>query len=170
MKHPAKQLYDYHTWANARFFDHLKSLPDEVFHTEIKSVFSSVREVFIHIYQVDGLWLSVMSGDSFSETMKTIKELQTKSTDKGLAEMQELYAELSGLYDAFLDELDDPDTIISIEHPEFGELEASIADLIKHVVNHGTYHRGNITAMLRQQGQEGVPTDYIFYLHNISES
>ncbi|MEH7531611.1 DinB family protein, partial [Priestia megaterium] len=31
--------------------------------------------------------------------------------------------------------------------------------------NHGTYHRGNITAMLRQLGHPGVMTDYVLYLY-----
>lgn len=33
------------------------------------------------------------------------------------------------------------------------------------IVNHGTYHRGNLTVMLRQLGRSGVSTDYIFYLY-----
>ena len=37
--------------------------------------------------------------------------------------------------------------------------------MILHVVNHGTYHRGNITAMLRQMGYASVPTDYGIYLY-----
>ncbi|WP_313897918.1 DinB family protein [Brevibacillus sp. FSL L8-0520] len=40
---------------------------------------------------------------------------------------------------------------------------------MQHVVNHGTYHRGNIAAMLRQQGYAGVPTDYVFYLYELSQ-
>jgi uncharacterized damage-inducible protein DinB len=36
---------------------------------------------------------------------------------------------------------------------------------MQHVVNHGTYHRGNITAMLRQLGSKGISTDFIFYLY-----
>ncbi|MEC5258611.1 DinB family protein [Bacillus amyloliquefaciens] len=33
-------------------------------------------------------------------------------------------------------------------------------------MNHGTYHRGNISAMLHQMGYKGVPTDYIFFQTN----
>ncbi|MEK3724277.1 DinB family protein [Paenibacillus sp. FSL H8-0034] len=45
------------------------------------------------------------------------------------------------------------------------KLNVPLVELVQHVVNHGTYHRGNITAMLRQLGHKGVPTDYIFYLY-----
>ncbi len=41
--------------------------------------------------------------------------------------------------------------------------------ILNHVVNHGTYHRGNVTAMLRQQGYAGVATDYLFFLMDRQE-
>jgi uncharacterized damage-inducible protein DinB len=165
MKHHAIQQFYYHQWANNRFFDHLTTLPDEVYNNEIQSVFSSVSEVIIHIYQVDALWLSVMSGDSFEETMTKIEQIQKRSADKSLDQMQQLYAELAEQYRTFFNKLGDLDCIISIEHPQYGKLETAVSELVQHVVNHGTYHRGNITAMLRQQGHSGVASDYIFYLY-----
>jgi uncharacterized damage-inducible protein DinB len=53
---------------------------------------------------------------------------------------------------------------MTIEHPQYGRLDTSISEIVQHVVNHGTYHRGNLTAMLRQQGHPGIATDYLFYL------
>jgi uncharacterized damage-inducible protein DinB len=36
--------------------------------------------------------------------------------------------------------------------------------MLRHVVNHGTYHRGQVTTMLRQLGGQPVSTDLIrFY-------
>jgi hypothetical protein len=55
-----------------------------------------------------------------------------------------------------------------MEHVEtFSGVNMSYADVIIHIVNHGTYHRGNVTAMLRQLGFKGTATDYGFYLHNM---
>ena len=82
--------------------------------------------------------------------------------------MHELYSQINQQYESFFEELDDLDEAITIEHPTYGKLETPISDLVRHVVNHGTYHRGNITAMIRQQGHAGVPTDYVFYLNEIS--
>ncbi|MCW9708330.1 DinB family protein [Fodinibius salsisoli] len=164
MKHSAIQQYDYHQWANNRFFEHLKQLPAGLYTQEVESVFSSIAEVISHIYRVDGMWLSVMSGDSFEETMQVIKKLETQSDGKGLELMQRLNEALAQRYATFFKQ-QDPDEIISVEHPRYGALETSVANLVQHVVNHGTYHRGNITAMLRQQGEAGIPTDYVFYLY-----
>lgn len=170
MQHPVIQQYQYHKWANDRVFDHLKSLPAQVYDNEIKSVFSSIQVVLGHIYQTDGMWLSVMSGDEFSQTLNIIKKLKEKSTGINLSEMRLLYEDMNKQYFDFLENHDDLDKKLTISHPKYGDLDTSVTDMTKHIVNHGTYHRGNITAMLRQQEQKGVPTDYIFYLYELEKS
>lgn len=44
-------------------------------------------------------------------------------------------------------------------------MKTSVSELMPHVVNHGTYHRGNITVMLRQIGYASITTDYGLYLY-----
>lgn len=39
----------------------------------------------------------------------------------------------------------------------------TVRDILFHIVNHSTYHRGQIAADFRQQGIEPLVTDYIFY-------
>lgn len=168
MENRTLQQYDYHQWANSRFFEHLEELPDAVYENEIQSVFSSIAEVIVHIYQTDGMWLSVMSGDPFEETMIVINQLKEKTANRSLSHMQKIYAELAEEYKAFFEGFGELSKVTTIEHPKYGSLETPVADLVKHIVNHGTYHRGNITAMLRQQGHAGIPTDYIFYLYEIA--
>ncbi|MFX3635018.1 MAG: DinB family protein [Candidatus Pristimantibacillus sp.] len=53
---------------------------------------------------------------------------------------------------------------MTIEHPKYGRLDTHFSDILRFVVNHGTYHRGSVSAMLRQQGYVEGTTDYIFYL------
>ncbi len=59
--------------------------------------------------------------------------------------------------------------VMRSEHPNFGRLETQLSELVQHVVNHGTYHRGNFTTMLRQLGHQGASTDYIFYLYEMDK-
>jgi uncharacterized damage-inducible protein DinB len=167
-KHSAVQLFEFHSWANGKFFGHLDSLPDGIYTQTVDSVFPSIRDVIVHIYQVDTMWLSVMSGDSFRKTMTLIKENEEKSAGRTLQEMRMLYEEAERSYASFFGQLDDPDADLTISHPRYGKLDTSVADLVRHVANHGTYHRGNITAMLHQMGHSGVPTDYVFYLFELN--
>lgn len=165
MENRTIKRFKYHDWANDRILNHLKSLPDQVYNEGIDSVFSSIHEVIVHIYNVDGMWLSVMSGDTFDQTMEVINHLDQKSKGTSLHEMIALYEEVADNYLAFIRSLKDPDQQITIYHPSYGEMTTEVSELVEHVVNHGTYHRGNITAMLRQQGYPGISTDYIFYLY-----
>ncbi|WP_425464427.1 DinB family protein [Paenibacillus oralis] len=72
-------------------------------------------------------------------------------------------AELSGRFRSFIEQHPDLEAL----RPS-GEFTARYADFIQHLVNHGTYHRGNVTAMLRQLGHPGTPTDFGFYLYTSS--
>lgn len=41
--------------------------------------------------------------------------------------------------------------------------ENSIFDILFHIINHSTYHRGQINSQLKNSGIESILTDYIFY-------
>ena len=44
--------------------------------------------------------------------------------------------------------------------------ETAIGDILTHVVIHGGYHRGQITALLRHSGEQPAITDFIYYVRN----
>lgn len=169
-KHHALQLYDYHVWANNKFFERLKELPQDIYDREIQSVFSSIAETLVHIYMTDTIWLGVMRENSMDEIQASIIEAQEKTKNRELEKMEVLFADLSKKYQDFFHNEGDLDKEICPEHPQFGRLETHLSELVQHVVNHGTYHRGNLTAMIRQQGYSSVPTDYVFYLYEINSA
>jgi uncharacterized damage-inducible protein DinB len=39
----------------------------------------------------------------------------------------------------------------------------TVRDILFHIINHSTYHRGQIASDMRQSGLQPVITDYIFY-------
>ena len=168
-QHPY-QLYEYHVWANERLFAHLKQLPEDVFHAEAASVFPSVAQTFGHMYLFERVYLSVLegvpNGEIFPKMPGWIEETKGKNAD----EMQRLFAGVADQFRDLLRRTPDPDKAMTIEHPQYGRLDTRFSEILRHVVNHGTYHRGNLAAMLRQQGYAGVSTDYIFYLMEQQES
>jgi len=168
MNHRTLQLYNYHIWANKRVFEHIKELPQDIYYKKIQGVPLSVSEILVHIYNTDTLWLSVMSGDSFDEIMAVANQLSRETRAKSIEEIETMFLDISNRYKAFFDCQEDLDKAVSCEHPNFGRLETQLSELVQHVVNHGTYHRGNITTMLRRLGHPGVSTDYIFYLYEMN--
>ncbi|GLV65829.1 hypothetical protein Bmyc01_44980 [Bacillus mycoides] len=70
--------------------------------------------------------------------------------NKSLHELEKMFINMANQYKEFLNTLKEVNAVFAIENPYVGKLETSILELVPHVVNHCTYHRGNITAMLRQ--------------------
>ncbi|MCP3033604.1 DinB family protein [Halobacillus sp. A1] len=158
------QLYNYNEWANQQIFNRLKELPKDVYRQEIESVFSSISNVFAHVYLSDLGWIEVFSGKSMNYALELASQQKRETESKGIDEMEAMFLKLSERYKLFLSKKENVDKPIEIENPSGGLMKTSVSELVTHVVNHGTYHRGNITAMLRQMGYVSVGTDYGLYL------
>jgi uncharacterized damage-inducible protein DinB len=164
MTHFALQFYDFNVWANKQIFKRLNELPKDAYRQEVQSVFSSISSVLAHVYLSDLGWIEVFSGKSMNHALMLAEQLKEETESKGLEEMETLFLELSERYISFLNQKQILDKSLVIENPS-GDMKTSVSDLVPHVVNHGTYHRGNITAMLRQMGYASVSTDYGIYLY-----
>ncbi|MEH6948948.1 DinB family protein [Bacillus sp. JJ634] len=158
MKEWTMQLFDYHVWANDRLIQHLKGLPEAVFLNKVNSIFPSVAETFGHMIAVDELWYLRLKGNSLqqivSKLFSTIEDTVKASTV--------LHNEIKD----FLINMEDVEDMAGYQNTKGDQFNNKIAEVVQHIVNHGTYHRGNIAAMIRQMGYEGVSTDYIFYLRD----
>ncbi|MCM3630722.1 DinB family protein [Paenibacillus glycanilyticus] len=164
MSHEIIRQYEYHIWANKRLFEHLKQLPEEVYAAEVQSVFPSVAAVLEHLYVRDEMWLAAISGEK-ADLIQLVNRLTEEAKGLTASQLEERYNLVAGRFREFMAGVDDLDKHTSITHPRAGSMTAPISGLIQHVVNHGTYHRGNVTAILRQQGHPGVATDYIYFLY-----
>lgn len=164
MREHSHQLYEYHVWSNERLFAHIEQLPKEVFDAEVTSVFPSLSQTLGHMYLFEQLYMSVLAEVPNEEIFPKIPVWTEEAQGKTVDEMRRLFAGAAEQFRDLLRRTPDPDKAMTIEHPKYGSLDTHFSDILRHVVNHGTYHRGNVTAMLRQQGYAGVPTDYLFYL------
>ncbi|NEW07248.1 damage-inducible protein DinB [Paenibacillus sp. SYP-B3998] len=160
--------YEYHVWANTRVFQHLSKLPQGVLLQEISNVFPTIYEGLVHIFRVDTVWLAAMNNFTYEQTKTLLGEINEKTTGKNLEQLEAEYLNLAEQYRNFLSSDADMKIVKEYPHPMHGVLRASTEELVQHVVNHGTYHRGNLTSMLRQLGHAGEPSDYVLYLYEIN--
>ena len=67
---------------------------------------------------------------------------------------------------AFLEGLNDQllDTRVSYENLQGQRWQYSLAHMLEHVINHSSYHRGQVAALLRQCGQTPPATDFLVFL------
>lgn len=163
--------FDYHAWANTKLFSRLKELPnyETIFNEQIRSVFPSIKDTFAHIYITDQVWLHILHGKSMNEAIQDREHLRKQIETKSLHELEEMFENMANQYKEFLSIIQDVNTVFVIENPYAGKLETSISELVQHVVNHGTYHRGNITAMIRQLGHSSTMMDFVLYLHMVQK-
>lgn len=160
------QLLNYNNWANTVITNHILQLPANVSRLQLKSVFPSVFDVLMHIYVIDRGWYALLKQEYAADDYQTIKhrveELVNEIKDNSVDEIAQKQNDLSAMFAAFIAEADTAAVNL------FSGVKMTNADVIQHLVNHGTYHRGNISAMLHQLGYRGVPTDYGLYLYHNS--
>lgn len=164
MSHEIIRQFEYHAWANNRLFEHLRQLPEEAYAAEVQSVFPSVAAVLEHLYVRDELWFAVLLGEE-TDLIGLVNRKAEEVKGMTAASLEERYNRIADRFRTYMAGVEDLDKLTTITHPRFGSMTAPLSGIIQHVVNHGTYHRGNVAAILRQQGHPGVATDYIFFLY-----
>jgi uncharacterized damage-inducible protein DinB len=151
------ELYTYHRWANARMLDAAGALAHADFARELVSSFPSVRDTLAHTLSADWIWLERWKG-----TSPTGWPGWDTSTHAALAA---LWVELEGEQRTFLEGLGEADLERVIAYRAMNGVPYAnpLGELLRHVVNHGTYHRGQVATLLRQLGVKPPQTDLILY-------
>lgn len=171
MKNHTLRFYDYHVWANKIIFNRLKELPRHLYNQEIQSVFPSVSKVMAHIYKVDCCWLDILMGKSMNEALEASYQIEADAEASSLEELEAMYDDLSVRFKVCINEHADLEKEVVLDNPYAGILNTRYSEFVIQVVNHGTYHRGNVSAMLRQLGHSSVMTEYgLFMYHDESNT
>lgn len=156
MKAYMLQQYSYHMWANQQVIRHVESLPAEVFLSEVNLGFNSVAEALAHILAVDEIWFERLKGKS-PAGLVTRSFASVRQAGESLRELQQENLD-------YLEQQEDFDRIVVYKSIKGEPFQNTITEILQQVVNHGTYHRGNITTILRAQGFKGAVTDYVAFL------
>lgn len=82
-----------------------------------------------------------------------------------MASLQAKWAEQEGQLLAFVSKLtqEDLNRVLEYKTLKFGVYKNPLWQSMQHVVNHGTYHRGQVTTMLRQLGAKAILTDLMHF-------
>jgi uncharacterized damage-inducible protein DinB len=157
----ARDLFGYSAWANGRMFDAAGALPGEQLSATIASSFPSALATLGHIIATEWIWLRRWQGDSPAAT-------PAWATGSSLSELRSRLTEVESDRDRFLGRLADADLGRIVEYRRMsGEAHADrLADLVRHAVNHSTYHRGQLVTQLRQIGVHPPGTDYVTYVRS----
>lgn len=153
-----RQLYDYNAWANGRAMEASAALTPEQFTKPLGSSFSSVRDTLAHIYGAEWIWLERFQGRSPASLPDTGQFANLASLrERWLEQEARLLGFVRGLTQADLDRMMEYKTL------KFGVYRNPLWQSMQHLVNHGTYHRGQVTALLRQLGAQPILTDLMHF-------
>jgi len=153
-------LYQYNRWANGRTLDAAEKLDPAAFVKDLKNSFPSVRDTLAHILGAEWIWLRRWKGESPAKLI-VAAEFPTA------ASLRERFQAVDKERVAFLASVSEERLQQPFDYKDLAgnSLRLPFVQSMQHVVNHGTYHRGQITTMLRQLGATPIGTDMSrFYL------
>jgi uncharacterized damage-inducible protein DinB len=149
-------------WATRRVLESAAALSQEELHRNLGNSYGGVFETLAHIFQADAIWFDRLMG-------VPTDNLDVYEPRADLAGLSEQWLALHELYLAWAAALDPADWDRIVPHRNAkGEFSSqAVWRIVLHVVNHASYHRGQITTMLRQLGRKPVATDLMLYYRSL---
>ena len=151
-------LYRFNEWANSRVIDVVRTLSPDVLARDLGGSHHCIRDVLAHIISAEWIWLERWNGNSPTVVPDWV--------DSG--DVPALLERLSGVErgrGGFFENLPEEKLreALSFRLMSGEDRALPLIDLILHVVDHSTYHRGQLASMLRQCGVAPPSTAFIEY-------
>jgi uncharacterized damage-inducible protein DinB len=144
-----RTLLDYHYWARDRVLEAAGLLTQEQYTRDLGSSFRSVRDTLVHLYSGEWNWYSRWQGVSPTAMLSPLEfpDVTTLRTP---------WVDHEGKMRAFVEGLGEEGITRVIEYKMLDGRPGATPfwQMLQHLVNHGSYHRGQVTTMLRQLGAQ----------------
>ena len=139
-----QMLTQYTKWANQKLFDALKLVPNEIVIEERKTGAGSLLKTLGHIYVIDQIWKGHLLGQSHGYQNRNLLEIPS------LNEFILMQLTSDNWYIDYANTLTPQmhDESLLFTFVDGGKGEMTRGDMLLHVVNHKTYHRGYIAQMM----------------------
>lgn len=159
MKELLKLYAVYNNWAHQRIFELILALPEDKQVTEIPSSFNSIFKTVLHMWDAESAWWQrmkmqeriIIPSENFKGNMRELTSSllqQSKQWEEWVSNASEMMLE----------------HVFQYQNIKREQIKMPIYQMVHHVFNHGTYHRGQLVNMLRQLGIEKIPqTDFSFW-------
>ena len=155
-------LMRYKAWANELVFDAAAKLPQAELTAPRKIVFGSMLRTLNHVYAMDEVWRAHLEGRLHGYTTRNPEACPP------LAELRDAQKAIDGWFVQYADSLSREDEIVDFQFIGGGPGAMTRRDILLHVANHGTYHRGTVAAMMYQAGVAPPTTDLPVFLKRLS--
>ena len=157
-KEDAGRLLDYTVWANHRAMRAAATLSNDDFKRDLGSSHGGVRGTLVHTLGAEWIWLERWKGIS-------PKAMLRADDFPNVDAVRDRWSRVESEQRSFVDAVTDGQLPAAVRYVNLkGEAwQYPLWRQMAHVVNHSTYHRGQLTTMLRQLGARGVSTDLLMF-------
>jgi len=155
-------LTRYNAWANARLFDALAALPAGEVTARRNHGTHSMVGTLAHAWVVDRIWQAHLQGRAHGYSARQ------PEVEPALMQLQQDQGEMDRWYIRYADGLEAParDEVLHFQFVDGGAGAMRRGDMLLHVVNHKTYHRGYVADMLYQAGSRPPVMDLPVFLRD----
>lgn len=158
IKQTVQMMVDYHYWSHRRVWDYILRLSDEQFTQALSYSVGSIHEQVVHSMGAEHVWLTRLQGHG--EPMLQVADYPTRDA------IRTRWDQLETDFKAYLASLSDADfeRVVTFTTSRGETFQHTVAEIVLHVVNHGTDHRSQTLAMMYTLGAETTWHDLIGYL------
>lgn len=151
-----RELFDYNYWARDRQVEACRVLSIEQFRSPLGSSFPSLRDTLAHMVGAEWVWLERLQRRS-PQRLPATEEFPT------LEVVRERWRALEDGFSTYLNSLRDEQLSATITYTNFvGENWTYATGMILlHLINHQTYHRGQVSTLLRLLGVQPPAVDLL---------
>jgi uncharacterized damage-inducible protein DinB len=155
-KDDLRRLLDYTVWANHRLVRAAATLTVDEFRRDLGSSHGGVRGTLAHMLGAEWIWLERWKGVSPTAFMDEAQFPDILAVKERWGVIEAHRADwLASLRE------DQVSAVVAYRNLKGEPNEAPLWQLVQHVANHGSYHRGQVITLLRQLGARPVGTDMV---------
>ncbi|HUR92013.1 MAG TPA: DinB family protein [Gemmatimonadaceae bacterium] len=149
----ARRLFAFNTWANGHIIEAVRGLSSEDLHRDLRTSFTSVHGTLVHLVSGEWRWLQFWLDEPYEREF-------SRDEFPDVAAIEKLWTKIAGDQRALAASLT-PERLR--ETKVVRGLERPLADTMQHLLNHSSYHRGQIASLLRQTGHQPPPIDFLIF-------
>lgn len=152
---------DYSAWASRRLLEEAGRLTEEALMRDFKTADRNVLNTLVHVFGAERLWLGRIHGHSPTAFIQP--------EDRQLAALNREWPLLHQRWKTWAAPLTDQDALAKIAYRDTkgNPWEQPLWQILLHVVNHGTHHRGQVSGFLRAMGHTPPPLDLIAFYRTL---
>lgn len=152
---------DYSAWASSRLVEAAAQLSGEELDRDFGTADKSVLGTLVHAFGADRVWLRRVRREPWGGFLT--------DRDRSLAVLQDEWPNVYDGWRQWLEQLTDATAGDAIGYRDMkgNEHSSKAWEIVLHVVNHATHHRGQVSGFLRALGRSPAPLDLVAFYRTL---